>query len=228
LHWKQRVNIVVRPSDTLYYYAGIFRVSVKEILDVNPGIVDPDIIYPSQIVTIPADAPVPPDPGMHKAQYLVRSGDTLFFIAQQFGISLDALISANPQINNPNLIYVTQVINLPVTPPRPPDPPPRTIQIYVSAGETIFSIARRIGVKPHDIIAANPQIRDPDIIFAGQIINVPIRRHGHRDPDDRHDRYDPDDRHDRYDPDDRHDRYDPDDRRDCYDPDDRHDHQKER
>ncbi len=33
----------------------------------------------------------------------------------------------------------------------------------------------RTGVSVDAIIAANPQIVDPNIIFVGQIINVPLR-----------------------------------------------------
>src|SRR3546814_16817294 len=46
------------------------------------------------------------------ASYTVRSGDTLSGIAAANNMSLDALISANPQISNPNLIYPGQSINL--------------------------------------------------------------------------------------------------------------------
>jgi len=55
--------------------------------------------------------------------YTVQAGDTLFFIAQKHGVTLDALIAANPHIENPNLIFPGQVINIPVkgpvTPPFP-------------------------------------------------------------------------------------------------------------
>lgn len=169
------VNIVVNPWDTLFYFAGIFRVSVEEIMAANPGIKDPNLIFPGQIITIPAAAPVAPSPGFSEAQYLVRDGDTLFFIAQRFGISLDALIAANPQITNPNKISVTQVINLPVVPPPPAHPTAKTIQIYISGGETLYSIAERTGSSVEAIMAVNPQIRNPNVIFAGQIINVPVR-----------------------------------------------------
>ena len=37
--------------------------------------------------------------------YTVKDGDTLSGIAAKYGVSLDALIAANPQIKNPNLIY---------------------------------------------------------------------------------------------------------------------------
>lgn len=45
--------------------------------------------------------------------YTVQSGDTLSLIADRFGISLEAVMAANPEISNPNLIFAGEVINLP-------------------------------------------------------------------------------------------------------------------
>ena len=45
--------------------------------------------------------------------YIVRKGDTLWGIAKKYGVSLTALISANPQIRNPNLIYPGDEVRLP-------------------------------------------------------------------------------------------------------------------
>ena len=45
--------------------------------------------------------------------YTVKLGDTLWGIAKQFGVSLTALIAANPQIKNPNLIYPGNEVRLP-------------------------------------------------------------------------------------------------------------------
>ena len=47
--------------------------------------------------------------------YSVVRGDTLSQIARQFGVGLDALIAANPQISNPNLIHPGDQINIPST-----------------------------------------------------------------------------------------------------------------
>lgn len=44
--------------------------------------------------------------------YVIKRGDTLWSIAQQHGVSLDALIKANPQVN-PNIIYPGHVLNIP-------------------------------------------------------------------------------------------------------------------
>lgn len=45
--------------------------------------------------------------------YIVRKGDTLWGIAKQCGVELAALIGANPQIKNPNLIYPGNRVHIP-------------------------------------------------------------------------------------------------------------------
>lgn len=45
--------------------------------------------------------------------YRVARGDTLWGIARAYGVSLDALVAANPKLKNPNLIYVGDEINIP-------------------------------------------------------------------------------------------------------------------
>lgn len=48
-----------------------------------------------------------------RAVYTVRKGDTLWGIAKRYGVTLTALIAANPQIKNPNLIYPGDGVNIP-------------------------------------------------------------------------------------------------------------------
>jgi GH24 family phage-related lysozyme (muramidase) len=54
-----------------------------------------------------------PSPPEGARDYTVRPNDTLYDIARENGISLDALIAANPQLDDPNLIFAGQQINLP-------------------------------------------------------------------------------------------------------------------
>ena len=52
--------------------------------------------------------------------YTVKSGDALFLIAAQYGISTAELIRLNPQIRNPNLIHPGQTIITPADTTRTP------------------------------------------------------------------------------------------------------------
>lgn len=45
--------------------------------------------------------------------YTVKKGDTLWGIAKRYGVNLTALIAANPQIKNPNLIYPGDRVTIP-------------------------------------------------------------------------------------------------------------------
>jgi uncharacterized YkwD family protein/spore coat assembly protein SafA len=45
--------------------------------------------------------------------YTVQRGDTMWKIAVRYQIGVSELIQANPQLKNPNLIYVGQKINIP-------------------------------------------------------------------------------------------------------------------
>ncbi len=45
--------------------------------------------------------------------YFVKAGDTMAKIAKDHGVSLQALLAANPQISDPTQIHVGQEINLP-------------------------------------------------------------------------------------------------------------------
>jgi len=62
-----------------------------------------EYIYPGQVVNIP----------QAMKSYRIKKGDTLYYIAQLFGIPLQQLLAANPQIENPNQIFVGQIINIP-------------------------------------------------------------------------------------------------------------------
>lgn len=60
----------------------------------------------------------------------------------------------------------------------PPPPQKCDGQLYtVEPNNTIFGIARRFGVTVDEILAANPQIVNPDTIFVGQVICIPNKPH---------------------------------------------------
>lgn len=99
-------------------------------------------------------------------EHLVKVGETLSGIAAQHGVSLDALLTANPRIVNPNLIRPGQVVNL------PPGEASRTYT--VKSGDTLSSIGAMFGVSWQVIAQAN-HLRDADLIHPQQELVVPGR-----------------------------------------------------
>src|SRR5687768_12936745 len=62
------------------------------------------------------------------------------------------------------------------TPPPPPPPPPERPgekQHTVQEGETLQQIADEHHTTPQAILDVNPQVRDPELLNAGEVLNMP-------------------------------------------------------
>lgn len=71
-------------------------------------------------------------PPANTTVYVVQRGDTLSAIARRNNTTVAAILRLNPQIRNPNRLYVGQRIWLPATAPQPPSDFTRT-RIYLIA-----------------------------------------------------------------------------------------------
>ncbi len=103
--------------------------------------------------------------------YTVVRGDTLYKIANRFGLPLADLLAANPQITNPWLIYPGQVITIPGNTGGIPDTG-QPAYYTVQRGDTLRIIADKYGTTWQRLAALNPQIWNPNIIYPGQVIRV--------------------------------------------------------
>ncbi len=103
--------------------------------------------------------------------YTVKSGDTMAKIAAAHGVALGALVRSNPHIENPSLIFPGQRLTIPGG--RVDDDAEFTEVYRVRSGDTMKTIARMKGVSLAALIAANPQIADPDVIRVGWLVRVP-------------------------------------------------------
>jgi LysM repeat protein len=99
--------------------------------------------------------------------YIVQPGDTLYTIANKFNITIEDIISAN-NLENPNLIYPGQLLNIPVD----SVPPVEGFEYIVQPGESLYAISQRFNVPLRDLIRAN-SIFPPYIIYPGQRIIIP-------------------------------------------------------
>jgi LysM repeat protein len=103
----------------------------------------------------------------------IRPGDTLSGIAARYKTTVAALLKANPQITNPNLIYAGRSLNLPGSSDSfQPSPTPGAGRYTVRPGDTLSAIGARFGVSYQAIAQANG-IANPNLIYAGQQLTIP-------------------------------------------------------
>ena len=85
------------------------------------------IIIPTHNPNLPLTTPTPdtlrklPTPRLSANQYSVQAGDTLGSIAQQYGVSVDALMQAN-KITDANSLAIGQALTIPAPEPDTPGP----------------------------------------------------------------------------------------------------------
>jgi len=156
---------IVNHGDTLKTIAALFNTTLDALLNLNPAITNANLIYAGQRLNVPTPGTVPPTPPPPPAggqSYTVQKGDTLKKIAERYGISLDALIKANPQVTNINLIYVGQKLNI-----------PGGVSVYVVVkGDTLRKIASRFGTTVEVLLKLNPDIKNASLIYVGQVIKL--------------------------------------------------------
>jgi len=104
------------------------------------------------------------------SQITVQWGDTLSGIAKLCDTTVDAIRAANPGLGW--WLYAGQTLNIPTG--YTPNNPPATGGTYVvKSGDTLGKIAARSGTTLSALLAVNPQVSNPSLIYAGQVINLP-------------------------------------------------------
>jgi LysM repeat protein len=160
---------IIKSGDTFYNIARNYGISVEALTAANHGI-DPNLLGIGQQICVPAAAPpTQPCPGRI---YTVEPGDTFYRIARKFGYTLDALLTANPGVN-PDTLQTGQTLCLPPAPGGGAFPSPAGSIYIIKAGDTLYSIAQRRGIGLNLLLAANPQITDPDSLRIGEPVCIP-------------------------------------------------------
>jgi len=149
---------------------------------------------PPQPEPVTSVVPIKPAVEPQDSHYVVRTGDTLFGIAERFygrGEMWTVIARANPQIGNPKALRVGQKLLIPpadeaVRRYEDIEPPPSqagggNLRPYkVKAGESFYSIARDQLNDPgawEDLFELNKKLVDgnPRRLKAGQTIYLPVK-----------------------------------------------------
>jgi len=173
------ISYTVQPSDTLSVLAQTYNTTVAAIQALNPQITNPALIYSGQVILIPensATTPVIPVTGSGTISYTVQPGDTLSALAQTYNTTVAAIQTLNPQITDPSLIYSGQVILIPensATTPVIPVTGTGAFTYIVQPGDTLSVLAQTYNTTVAAILALNPQITNPALIYSGEAITIP-------------------------------------------------------
>ncbi|MFV0496593.1 MAG: LysM peptidoglycan-binding domain-containing protein [Candidatus Fimivivens sp.] len=97
----------VQPKDSIYTIAQKYGVSMQQLIDDN-GLKDMRYLIVGQSLVIRAD----------DVRHVVHSGESLHSIANQYDVTQQNILAANPAITAPNSIRVGQVITIPLSLPK--------------------------------------------------------------------------------------------------------------
>ncbi len=180
---------VVQFGETLFPIANTYGVSMQDIIERN-RLADGDMIRPGQALIIrdgatsssrqlPTVSPQTPGPD-DAIVHVVRHGETLFPIANTYGVSMQDIIERN-RLADGDMIRPGQALiirdgatsssrQLPTVSPQTPGPDGAIVHV-VRHGETLFPIANTYGVPMQDIIERN-RLADGDMIRPGQALII--------------------------------------------------------
>lgn len=163
---KGTFSYKIKSGDTLYQLAKKYDTTVEEILEVNPDI-NPYNLQVGQEICIPKQKEPQDCDGMY---YVVRPGDTLYLIAQKYGISVEEILEANPNVDPYNL-QIGQLICVPKKEKPKPKPCPGGHMYKIRKGDSLTSILMKFNISIMDLKEGNPNI-DLDNLKAGQEICI--------------------------------------------------------
>jgi LysM repeat protein/flagellar hook assembly protein FlgD len=162
---KQTTDYIVVSGDTLWKIASKFNTTSSEIVTLNN--LDPNsYLYVGQKLKVPAPASQPEQQA--QITYSVVSGDTLWKIAQKFGVTPQAIVDAN-KLDPTSYLFIGQKLIIPGV--AQPELPAVTTYAVVS-GDTLWKIAQKFGVTPQAIVDAN-KLNPSAYLYVGQKLIIP-------------------------------------------------------
>ena len=181
-------EVIVKEGDTLWGIANEVGTTVEALKQANN--LKSDLIKPEDVLTYDLEAEVTYEEDA-EGSYTVRSGDTLWSIAEQFGVSLDELYALNnlsSDLIHPGLVLnvggevasAPAVNEVEVEEVEKVEVPAENAEVeveevptasgayVVEAGDTLYSIARATGVSIDELKALNGL--SSDLITVGQVL----------------------------------------------------------
>ncbi len=192
------VTYTIQSGDTLSEIAARYGTEVNAILALNPLLV-PHLLWVGTEISVPqagsptpANTPVSGQPSLNAGlaspepiatptvsrEYVVQSGDHLYAIADQAGLTIQELLDHNPGVTIATVIHPGDILLIPTpdyhAPAIDPADASRTIttQYTVRSGDNATFIAERFDISLAELRALNGGA-DLNQIPVGQVLTVP-------------------------------------------------------
>lgn len=140
---------IVKKGDNLYSIAKQYNTTIGAIKAVNE--LTGNILQPGQILKLPNFITFNPDPNS-VIVYKINKGDSLYSIAQKYGVSVNDIINYNQLANT--LLSVNQQLLIPINPTTEIGKEPN-INYIVKRGDTLYNIAKRYNITPKELMDYN-------------------------------------------------------------------------
>ncbi len=173
----------VKRGETLFAISRAYEVSINQLKENNFALTEG--IVPGQMIKIPMSRPpqlIEETPQEGKVNYRrVQQGETLYAIAREYGISVEAIKSANNGL--PDGLKSGMFLKIPVQKDANPDETPGGqsgnkpgfFEFQAKEKTTIYEIALRYRVSVDSILFYNKGIEES--IRPGKIIKIPLIDH---------------------------------------------------
>ena len=149
---------VVKSGDSLYTIARQYNVTVDALKNANN--LTSNVLQIGQILMIPT--PILTGEG---TSYIVKSGDSLYSIAQKFNTTVDAIKSASKLTSN--VLQIGQVLTIPLA-----NTPAAGTTYTVKSGDSLYSIAQKFNTTVDAIKRASNLTSNA--LQIGQVLTIPL------------------------------------------------------
>lgn len=172
----------VEAGQTLYAISRSYALPVDELLRANPDAqaglsIGQELLVPEDAIVRKEARTAPILLRDGELQHTVAKRETLFGIARNYGVDVNALLQRNPEVNaglREGMIVVVpmgHVSGQKESVVRPAQPA-MGVDHVVQPGETLFGLGKRYSVDPESIKASNGGL--PEGLKAGDIVRIPV------------------------------------------------------
>ena len=156
-------DYVVKKGDSLYSIAKMFNTTVDELKRLNN--LSSNLLQIGQQLVIPTDT----SPTNILDTYIVKAGDSLYKIANIYGITVNELKALNNLTSN--LLSIGQSLKVPSSKNSSQNTSSNYITYTVKSGDNLYSIANKYNTTVADIMKLNNL--KSNLLSIGQILQIP-------------------------------------------------------